>query len=145
MNVSGVSSTTNPFLKYIQSKYNQQVQDFQGLAGAVQSGDLTTAKTALTAFEKDIQNNPQGPVAAALADPNSQISKDFQALQTALQSNDASAAQTAFAALTQGLQSIHRHHHNHHQADNDGDESTAQTSSSNSTSSLIGVNLNEQV
>ncbi len=40
MNVSSVGSATNPFSNYLQSKYNQQVQDFQALAGAVQSGDL---------------------------------------------------------------------------------------------------------
>ena len=84
MSVSGVSSATNPFTKYIQNQYKPPIHDVQGLASAVQSGDLSTAQTALTAFQKDIQNNPQGPLATALADPNSQISKDFQALQTAL-------------------------------------------------------------
>ena len=143
MSVSGVSSATNPFSKYIQSRYKQQIQDFQGLASAVQSGDLASAQTALTAFQKDIQKNPQGPLATALADPNSQISKDFQALQTALQSNDVAGAQNAFAALAQGLKSIH--HHRHHKSDGDSAQSTSNTSSSNSTSSLIGVNLNEEV
>ena|ERR1017187_2057810 len=144
MSVSGVSSATNPFSNYLQSRYNQQIQDFQGLASAVQSGDLASAQTALTAFQKDIQKNPQGPLATALADPNSQISKDFQALQTALQSNDVAGAQNAFAALAQGLKSIH-HHHRHHKSDVDSAQSTSNTSSSNSTSSLIGVNLNEEV
>jgi DNA-binding FadR family transcriptional regulator len=143
MSVSGVSSATNPFSNYLQSRYNQQIQDFQGLASAVQSGDLASAQTALTAFQKDIQKNPQGPLATALADPNSQISKDFQALQTALQSNDVAGAQNAFAALAQGLKSIH--HHRHHKSDGDSAQSTSNTSSSNSTSSLIGVNLNEEV
>ena len=143
MSVSGVSSATNPFSNYLQSRYNQQIQDFQGLASAVQSGDLASAQTALTAFQKDIQKNPQGPLATALADPNSQISKYFQALQTALQSNDVAGAQNAFAALAQGLKSIH--HHRHHKSDGDSAQSTSNTSSSNSTSSLIGVNLNEEV
>jgi hypothetical protein len=61
MSVSGVSSATNPFSNYLQSRYNQQIQDFQGLASAVQSGDLASAQKALTAFQKDIQNSPQGP------------------------------------------------------------------------------------
>jgi hypothetical protein len=145
MNVSGVSSATNPFSNYLQSKYNQQIQDFQGLASAVQSGDLSTAQTALTAFQKDIQNNPQGPLATALSDPNSQISKDFQALQTALQSNDATSAQSAFATFAQDLQALHHHRHHHDKADSDSTQSTANTSGTNSTSSLVGVNLNEQV
>ncbi len=108
---------------------------------------FSTAQTALAAFEKDIQSNPQGPLATALADPNSQTSKDFQALQAALQSNDPASAQSAFATLAQGLQSLHRHHR-HHKADGDSTQSnadTANTSSTNSTSSLVGVNLNEQV
>jgi hypothetical protein len=147
MSVSAVQSAQNSYWNTIQSKYNQPAQDFQNLASAVQSGNFSTAQTALTAFQQDIQNNPQSPLATALSDPNSQVSKDFQALQTALQSNNASAAQTAFAAVKQDLKSIHHHHHRRASDDGDGTQSTAATAStttSSATNSAIGVFLDEE-
>ncbi len=143
MSVSSVSSATDSYWNNIQTWLNQQMQDFRGLASAVQSGDLSSAQKALAAFQQDIQNNPQGPLATALADPNSQISKDFQALQTALKSNDASAAQDAFAALTQDLKSMHHHRH-HHKVNNDNTQSTTTTSTNSATDSSSGVKLDEQ-
>jgi hypothetical protein len=148
MSVSAVNAAQNSYWNTIQSKYNQPAQDFQGLSSAIQSGDLSTAQTALAAFQKDIQNNPQGPLATALSDSNSQISKDFQALQTALQSNDVSAAQTAFAAVKQDLKALHHHHH-HHKAASDGDSTssatdTTSTASTSATNLAVGVFLDEQ-
>ena len=104
------------------------------------------AQTALTAFQQDIQNNPQSPLATALSDPNSQVSKDLQTLQTALQSNDVSGAQTAFAALKQDLKSLHHHHHRKtaddgctvHRRHRRAPRAAAQTNSA------VGVFLDEQ-
>jgi hypothetical protein len=141
MSVSAVDAAQNSYWNTIQAKYNQPAQDFQSLAGAIQFGNLSTAQTALTAFQQDIQNNPQGPLATALSDSNSQISKDLQSLQTALQSNDVSGAQTAFAAVKQDLKALHHHRHHHHAAD-DGDGTQSTTSSV--TNSAIGVYLDEQ-
>ena len=134
MSISSVNSATNSYWNYLQGGFSQPIQDFQGLASAVQSGNLSSAQTALNAFQQDIQNNSKGPLAAALSDPNSQISKDFQALQKAVQSNDVSGAQSALAALKQDFKSIHHHHH-HHNADNDGTQSTTNTSSNGATTS----------
>jgi hypothetical protein len=133
MSVTGVSSATNAYWDRIQNRFNQQAQDFQGLASAIQSGDLSSAQTALTGIQQGIQNNSQGPLAAALSDPNSQISKDFQSLQTALKSNDVSGAQDAFAALKQDFKSLHHHHH--HKVDNDSTQPTTNTSSNGATMS----------
>jgi hypothetical protein len=144
MSVSAVDAAQSSYWNTIQSKYNQPAQDFQSLAGAIQSGNLSTAQTALTAFQQDIQNNPQGPLATALSDSNSQISKDLQSLQTALQSNDVSGAQTAFAAVKQDLKALHHHHH-HKAADNaDGTQSTTSATTNSATNSAIGVYLDEQ-
>lgn len=147
MSVSAVNAAQNSYWNTIQSKYNQPAQDFQNLASDIQSGDLTSAQTALAAFQKDIQNNPQSPLATALSDPTSQVSKDFQALQTALQSNDTSAAQTAFAAVKQDLKTLHHHHHHKAADDTDGTQSTTDTTSASSDSAInsaVGVFLDEQ-
>lgn len=141
MNVSSVNSATNSYWNnLLQIKYNQQVQDFRGLSSAVQSGDMSTAQTALAAVEKDIQNDPNSPLAAALSDPNSQASKDFQALQTAVQSNDATGAQSAFAAFKQDLSSIHHHHH--HRKDGSSTNTANTNAASSSTDSIL---LDEQI
>lgn len=148
MSVSAVQSAQNSYWNTIQSKYNQPAQDFQNLANAMQSGNFSTAQTALTAFQQAVQNNPQSPLATALSDPNSQLSKDVQALQTALQSNNTSAAQTAFSAVKQDLKALH-HRHRSATDDSDSTQSTDTTSTSSASSSsvinsAIGVFLDEE-
>jgi hypothetical protein len=131
MSVSSVSSVTNPSQNTIQSWYQQQYQDFNSLASALQSGNLSGAQIAFTAWQRDLQSIVPSNLQAAFQNQpfgsNSQANSDFQALSSALQSGDVSAAQQAFASLKQDLQSaggVHRRHHHHHhhpQTGNKGD------------------------
>jgi hypothetical protein len=143
MSVSAIGSATSSPWDKIQNSASQQVQDFQGLASAVQSGNLAGAQSALTAFQNDIQANPTGPLATAIANPNSPIGQAYQSLKAAVQSNNVPAAQSAFASLTQDLKSMHHHHH-HHKTESTGTQSATSTSGNAPTSSTVGVNLDEQ-
>lgn len=140
---------------------SQVFQDFQAISSAVQSGNMTTAQTALSSFLQDLQNGPQNNPLSQLFSNNSALGKDLQNLQTALQSNDSSSAQNAFRTLIQDMQKAmktqgmhHRHHHFHHRVDNDGDHDdqgggSASSSSGSVTDSItvsitVGSTLNVQ-
>jgi len=144
---SSQTSATNPF--------KQQFEDFKSLDKAVQSGDLSSASTALSAYQQDIQNAPANSPLAKLFADGTPASKDLQALQTAIQNNDTTGAQKAMASLKQDLQSArktHGHHH-HHRADNDGDaddsgaaagaSSSSGTTTTNDTTSTSSSAVNE--
>src|ERR1039457_1615619 len=127
MTVSNVSSTTNQYQNTVQDGFSQAFQDFKGIGTAIQSVDLTTAESALTAFQQDMQNSSQtsqkNPLSQLFSN-NSTLNNDLSALQTALKSNDAAGAQTAFKTLAQDMQSTMKtqkaHHHHHVKKANDG-------------------------
>ena len=162
MTISGVSATTNPYQTTAQDGFSQVFQDFQATSSAVQSGNMTTAETALTSFVQDLQNGPQNNPLSQLFNNNSTLSNDLQNLQTALQSNNPSSAQNAFQSLIQDMQSamktqgIRHHHHHHHRVDNDGDRDdqgfgsapvssgSATDGDSASTPTTVGNTLNVQ-
>ncbi len=77
------------------SAWQQRQQNFQALAQALNSGDLTGAKAAYAALTA---NNSGG----ASSSPNSPLAQ----LGQALQSGDLAGAQTAFSAMRSG----HHHH-----------------------------------
>jgi hypothetical protein len=121
MNVSNVTSATSPYPSSYQSNFRLGLQDFESLAGALQSGNLASAQTAFSSLEQDLPGISQllqpGSSTGSAADQSSPIPKALQSLQTALKSGDLSGAQQAFANLQQGLQSArsaHRGHHHHH-------------------------------
>ena len=109
-----------------QAWFQQQAQDFNSLAGALQSGNLSTAQTAFTSWQNDLTliapSNLQSALQSQPFGSNTQANTDFQSLSSALQSGDLSSAQQAFASLKQDLQStggsgsVHRRHHHHHSA-----------------------------
>jgi len=121
MNVSNVSSSNplNPFEK--------QRQDFQSLANALQSGDLTGAQNAF----KLLQQDAGGKDGSNPNNQNNQLSQDFQTLSDALNFNDLSTAQKAFAAFQKDLQNVVQTrkggHHHHHQAKSDPNDATSPT------------------
>ncbi len=111
MNVSTVSTAdttaTDPSTTYKQTK-----ADFQAIAAALQSGDVTQAQTAFAQLQKD---NPR--LAQALSsDPSSTDSPriaDLKSLASALKSGDLAGAQKAFGQLQQLAQTGGKHHHHH--------------------------------
>ncbi len=161
MTISSIGSTTNPYQNFSANGFSQLFNDFKGIASNIQSGDLTSAQSALTAFEQDLQsNNGQNPLSQLFGN-NSTLSNDLQNLQTALQSNNSSSAQNAFQTLIQDMQGAMktqgiRHHHHHHRVDNDGDNDdqgfgsasttsgTGTDSDSATASATVGSTLNVQ-
>ena len=88
--------------------FMQPKQDLASLAGALGSGDVKSAKTALTAFETDLQNLQQATSSSALP---ANLNTDLQQLQGALSSNDLASAQSLFKNLLQDLHHTKGHHH----------------------------------
>jgi TolA-binding protein len=133
MSISGVSSNNNLYQTNMTSINSQRKQDFQNLASALQSGDLSSAQKAFAQLQQD------GPkVGQAQSSQNSNQSSGqnnpFQALASALQSGDLSGAQQAFSQLQQSMKS---HHHHHKQG--------AETSQSSNTNQITATTLSGEL
>jgi len=112
MSISGVSSTTH--------HSGQISQDFQAIGSALQSGNLSTAQTALSTFQQALQAAAAQNSVSQPFGKNTQANSDYQSLSSALQSGDLTSAQKAFASLQTDLKptqtsslAIHGHHHSH--------------------------------
>jgi ribosomal protein S20 len=108
MTISGISSSNTVYQSDMATKMAQRKQDFQSLADALQSGNLTDAQKAFAQLQSDgvktgqtQNNNSQG----------SSQNSPMQALASALQNGDLAGAQQAFAQLQQGMKAHHHHHH----------------------------------
>src|ERR1017187_2377125 len=53
--ISAISSNTDPYRIADQQNLGQIGQDFKAIGSALQSGNLSTAQTALTTFQQDLQ------------------------------------------------------------------------------------------
>ena len=123
---------------------NPVVQDFNAIGSALQSGNLSNAQSALSTFQKVLQNSsptsPNQPFGK-----NTQANMDYQSLTSDLQSGNLSGAQKAFSSLqkdltptqsTQSSQSAHKGHHHHHVTSATNSTASPTASAANSTSSL---------
>jgi hypothetical protein len=112
MSSLSVNSLTNPYQTYLQSSSSQsRSNNFQSLANALQSGNLSGAQSAFSALEQSYQSqNGQ----SSTSNQNSTINNDFQNLSSALNSGNLSSAQQAFAQLQKDMQSQQTGHHHHH-------------------------------
>src|SRR5208337_4175079 len=116
MNVSIVTSASSSS----QTSFQEGVQDFESLANALQSGDLSSAQSAFSSLEQNLpgisqvlQSNSSSSSSSTQTSP---VAQALQSLQSALQSGDLSGAQQAFTSLEKALQSTgstHRGHHHH--------------------------------
>jgi hypothetical protein len=122
--ISSVSSTTNLYQPANQNGFGQFVQDFQAIGSALQSGDLSTAQSALATFQQDLQGNSQTSSSQPFG-KNSQANSDYQNLVSALQSGNLSNAQQAFASLQTDLKAAHKGHHHHHSSSATASTTTA--------------------
>jgi hypothetical protein len=148
---SGANSVTGPNQQPYRNGFSQTLDAFNSIGNALNAGNLSSAQSALAAFEQDTQgssqsssNNPFGS--------NTKANSDFQNLTGALQSGDLSGAQTAFANLQKDLQAngtgASRRFHNHgsrgaaaNEPSGSGGPETAPTliSSSSSASPILNV------
>lgn len=135
MSITPVSSGAATGAADLQANATQRRTDFQSLASALQSGDLTTAQQALAQLQKDSPRLAQAMNSTTTSD-NPRVT-DLKSLASALQSGDIAGAQQAMVKLQQDAQGAQKggHHHHHHGAgappaatpastDNDGSSST---------------------
>jgi len=144
MTISSIGSATSISQTSAANSFNQSFNDFKNIGSDIQSGNLTSAQSALTAFQGDLQStNGKNPLSQLFSN-NSKLGDDLTSLQTALKSNDAAGAQNAFKTLVKDMQGAmktqtsHGHHH-HHRVDSDGDtDGTTSAASTSATDSNTG-------
>lgn len=146
-NVSSVTSSTSTLDQTANqsSAVSELAQNFQAIGSALQSGNISTAQSALSGFQQSLQGNSQGSTSSSASPPfgkNGQANADYQNLTTALKSGNLSTAQKAYASLkddlkspssTPSTQSVHKGHHRHHRAAAT-DSTTSSTTSTSATS-----------
>lgn len=104
MSISTLSSNPVSSMSGYQDPFKQIKQDFDQLAKALQSGDLSAAQSAFSKLQQLQQNGPgQGASNSSGFDA---IQSDFSTLGQDLQSGDLSQAQTDFAKLQSDLKSL---------------------------------------
>lgn len=146
--ISSISSATNSFQSPSLNGFDQAIKDLKSIGTALQSGDLSSAQSALTAFQQAQPASTQAPGSQPFGQ-NSQANTDYKSLTTALSSGDISAAQKAFASLKTDLkstQSAHKGRHHHHAASATETPTTATasttgtTANSSTTGNVSGLN-----
>jgi DNA-binding FadR family transcriptional regulator len=133
--ISSISSTKPAYQNYNASNVQQTIQDFQAIGNALQSGDVSSAQSALTTFQQALATNTNSQ--STTSQPfgkNSQANTDYQSLVSALQSGNLTNAQQAYTSLQKDLKPVHKGHHHHH-GSSATSASTATTSTTSSTTS----------
>ncbi len=137
--MSNISSVSNPNPMYpaSQNSMGQSFTDFKAIGTALQSGDLTSAQSALATFQQSLPGGAQGSSTSPFGQ-NSQANKDYQALSTALQSGDAAGANKAYASLQSDLKAAHKGHHHHRSSGASSATPAAGSNPSSTSGSYIG-------
>jgi DNA-binding FadR family transcriptional regulator len=105
MSISALSSNLIADLsQQWQNPFHEIKQDFQQLASALQSGDLSGAQSAYANIEQVLGANSGSSTATTSSSGSSTLQNDFAALGQALQSGDLSTAQSAFSQLQSDVQ-----------------------------------------
>jgi hypothetical protein len=102
MPISALSSNLVNDLSQQQNPFRQIRQDFNQLASALQSGDLSGAQSAFSNLQQLLQGRQTGSNASS--NGPSTIQTDFAAVGQALQSGDLNQAQNIFSQLQKDLQ-----------------------------------------
>ena len=117
MSISSISGASS-LVAGSTSPFQQRRQDFQALAQALSSGDLSGAQSAFAALQQLAQTGANGTggstssvtgaaatTAAGAGNSGSPLASDWAALSSALSTNNLSAAQSAFAQLQSDFRS----------------------------------------
>lgn len=133
--------------------------DFASLLSAIQSGDMTSAQSALQTLQSDLPSTPALYTASGTSASQTSVGSDLSSLFSAVKSGDLSAAQSALdqfksdvaarfqengqqtnGQAAQGSQQVRGHHrHHHHGGGLESLVSSALTGSSSSTDSSTSV------
>src|SRR5580698_7094627 len=108
MSISALSSSLISDLapQHWQNPFQEIKQDFQQLASALQSGNLSGAQSAYSNIQQLLQGNQGSSTSntGSTSTGSNTLQNDFAALGQALQSGDLSTAQSAFAQLQSDFQ-----------------------------------------
>jgi hypothetical protein len=108
--VSGASSyawSSSSDLSQARTDIQQNSQNFKSLRDSLQSGDLSSAQSAYSTLQQQIQTASQS-VGQNLFDSKSSIGKDFQAIGASLQAGNLGQAQSDFNTFRQDIRTAHR-------------------------------------
>lgn len=150
MSISSISSASSYQANQVNWQNNsaQRQQDFNALASALNSNNLSAAQSAFAALQQLLPNSSTG-TQTQTGQPGSvqnPLAADFSALSKALSSNDLTGAQAAFKQLQADMQSVggarHRHHHHKASASTQSTPSTTPSSSVGSTAGSSGGTQN---
>ena len=112
MSISALSSSLISDLapQHWQNPFQEIKQDFQQLASALQSGNLSGAQSAYSNIQQLLQGNQGSSTSntSSTSTGSNTLQNDFLALGQALQSGDLSTAQSAFAQLQSDFQASHQ-------------------------------------
>jgi hypothetical protein len=108
-----ISSLNNNYYSpiYAQSTSSAAQTDLNNLGQALQSGNLSAAQSAFTAFQKTYQSQNPATQSASTLNP---VTTDLTNLATALNSGNLTTAQSVYKQLQQDMQAQIGHHHHHH-------------------------------
>src|SRR5580692_502899 len=104
-NIGSVAGTTSPYQPT--NSNTLALQAFQSVGSALQSGDLSSAQSALATFQQSLPGSSSSAVQPPFG-RNHQANSAYQNLAGALQSGDLSSAQRAFANLQTALSAAHK-------------------------------------
>jgi hypothetical protein len=160
MSISSISSNSDYFQNYSangsSSLKQQGQQDFQSLADALQSGDLSGAQSAFASLMQLLPNSSSSATSqtqsatisssSSTSNGTSSITNDLSALGQALQSGVLTGAQNDFSKLMQDTQAIggssHHHHHHHKVSASSQDATNTSTTGSSTDTNSIATDLN---
>ncbi len=159
--VPNINSAINSAQTANQNGFAQIAKSFQSIGTALQSGDVTSAQTALTAFQKALQGASGASAQTTSTQPfgkDTKANTDYQSLTSALQSGNLSTAQKAYSSLQNdltsaasaasatGAKSAHRGHHHHRSSGaTDTTDSTTATTDTSSTSPTASASTSSGV
>lgn len=137
MSISSISSSAPVYQPPQQDPVSQ---NFQQLAQALQSGDLSSAQAAYTTLTQNLPNK----TADGASSQNTPFQQGLAAIGTALQSGNLSGAQQALQTLQSQMKGAHHGHHHHHsqsQATGSASSPTSSATVSALSASSPSVNL----
>ena len=135
MSISSISSSTPV---YQPPQQNPASQNFQQLAQALQSGDLSSAQAAYTALTQNLPSKS----ANGASSQNNPFQQGLAAIGTALQSGNLSGAQQALQTLQSQMKGAHHGHHHHGQSQATGSASSPTSSATVSALSATSPSVN---
>ena len=136
--ISGVSSAASLYQPN-QNGFGQFIQSLNALGTALQSGNPSSAQSALSTFQQNLPINSQTSSSQPFGN-NTQANSDYTSLVNNVQSGNTTAAQSDLAKLQADLKAGHGHGHHHHGGGSPPPTTSTDSTTTNSTSDTLDAN-----